>query len=440
MGQIDRELENIVGKPNVISNTADLNRCNVDGMTPKYVVTPSSETEISEIIKLCNLESLAVSAFGSMTKKSIGNIPKRLDIALSTLKLNKLINHQPDDMIVTTEPGLSLKKLQNRLKTKEQFLPIDPPHVNKGATIGGIISTNDSGPCRVRYGTARELLIGIKAVRSDGKIIKGGSKVVKNVAGYDLPKLFVGSIGTLGILTETTFRVSPVPEASETIILGIPELESISNTVKLLIKSNFVFSRFEIINPSLANKIIPECKIDLPNENYLISINIENVEKAVRDQADNISKLISKNIKAVSITEKKLEDSFWYNIREFPWKLIRSKRIVLKAGVLITDIAKILHRIKTLEKKFEIDIYCSSRITNGIYIISFKESNDSTDIVNNLRNFITELGGSLVILEASSVLKSVIDVWNIDPQTKKLMKKLKLQFDPKEILNPGKLI
>lgn len=440
MGQIDRELENIVGKPNVISNTADLNRCKVDGVTPKYVVTPGSETEISEIIKLCNLESLAISAFGSMTKKSIGNIPKRLDIALSTLKLNKLTNHQPDDMIVTTEPGLSLKKLQNILKTKEQFLPIDPPHVNKGATIGGIISTNDSGPRRVRYGTARELLIGIKAVRSDGKIIKGGSKVVKNVAGYDLPKLFVGSIGTLGILTETTFRVFPVPEASETIILGIPKLESISNTVKLLIKSNFVFSRFEITNPSLANKIIPECKIDLPNENYLISINIENVEKAVRDQADNISQLISKKIKAVSITEKKLEDSFWYNIREFPWKLIRSKRIVLKAGVLITDIAKILHRIETLEKKFEIDIYCSSRITNGIFIISFKESNDSTDIVNDLRNFIAELGGSLVILEASSVLKSVIDVWNIDPSTKKLMKKLKLQFDPKEILNPGKLI
>ncbi len=107
---------------------------------------------------------------------------------------------------------------------------------------------------------------------------------------------------------------------------------------------------------------------------------------------------------------------------------------------MITDIDKILHKIKTLEKQFYIDIYCSSRIKNGIFIISFKENNNSTDIVNELRSFIADLGGSLVILEASSVLKSVIDVWNIDPQTKKLMKKLKLQFDPKEILNPGKLI
>jgi glycolate oxidase FAD binding subunit len=179
---------------------------------------------------------------GSGTKTGIGNKPLGADIVLSTRKLNRVIAHESSDLVATTECGITLTELQSHLGRKNQFLPVDPPHVQGGATVGGIIAANDSGPLRLRYGTSRELLIGMKVVRADGSIFKGGSKVVKNVAGYDMPKLFVGSLGTLGIIAEATFRLYPVPESSGTYFACFESLDEAHGAVRSLIDSALVIN------------------------------------------------------------------------------------------------------------------------------------------------------------------------------------------------------
>ncbi|HKQ32127.1 MAG TPA: FAD-binding oxidoreductase, partial [Thermodesulfobacteriota bacterium] len=232
------ELKGIVGGENAVDDPQLLGPYAVEGVKPAIALFPGSVEQISEIMKAASRASACVIPMGSGTKRALGNRPSGADIVLSTGKLNRVIEHESADLVATTECGITLRDFNAGLGVKNQFLPVDPPHIAAGATVGGIIATNDSGPLRLRYGTSRELLIGMKVVRPDGSVFKGGSKVVKNVAGYDLPKLFVGSLGTLGIITEATFRLYPVPESSRTYLAAFESLGNAHDAVRTLIDSN----------------------------------------------------------------------------------------------------------------------------------------------------------------------------------------------------------
>ena len=183
------ELQNIVGEEHVRQAFAD---DAVDGVEPSLVVEPGTIEETSEVMKLASREGLAVSPRGSGTKMGLGNPPKAIDLILSTARMNAIIEHVPGDQIVRTQAGLKLRDLQRNLAESDQMLGVDPPA--EGATVGEIVAANASGPRRLRYGTIRDLIIGIKVVLADGTVAKAGGKVVKNVAGYDLSKLFTGSL------------------------------------------------------------------------------------------------------------------------------------------------------------------------------------------------------------------------------------------------------
>src|SRR5215204_3333528 len=191
----------------------------IDGVKPSFVAEPGSVEETSELLRFAADEGLAVCPRGGGTKSSLGNPPRELDLVLSTARMVDVIEYVPGDQVVRVQAGIRLQDLQERLAESDQMLAIDPPE--KGATIGGIVAANSSGPRRYRYGTIRDLIIGITVVLHDGTVAKAGSKVVKNVAGYDLSKLFTGSLGTLGIIATANFRLHPRPEASRTVAVEV---------------------------------------------------------------------------------------------------------------------------------------------------------------------------------------------------------------------------
>jgi len=244
------EITNIVGTDSVKTSVDILHKYSFNQIVPKAVVFPKTDEQISEILNICNSEKITVSPFGGCTKKFIGNIPTGIDIIISTKHLNKVIEHITDDMIAVTQSGISLKELQLLLKQYNQFLALDPPHIESGCTIGGIIATNDYGPLRQRYSSIKENILEIKFVRPDGKIVHSGAKVVKNVAGYDIHKFMVGSYGTLGIITETTLRLYPISESSKTIIIKFSSLHGIGKVIHKLLNSDFIYSSFELSNVS----------------------------------------------------------------------------------------------------------------------------------------------------------------------------------------------
>lgn len=442
-----KEIINIVGEDNALSLSIELDHYSVDGKRPCLVAFPETVEEVSQIMKVAYRESLAIVPRGGGTKIGFGREPHKVDVVICTGRLNHMIEYEPSDLVGIVECGISLKDFQKALRERSQFLAIDPPHIESGATLGGIIATHDSGPRRLKYGTIRESLIGIKVVRADGSIIKGGAKVVKNVAGYDLPKLYVGSLGTLGIIVEGTFRLYAIPETSETLLISFPTLETLYETVCLILNSSLVPSCLEVLNPPIVNVISEKLNLDLKSGKYALAVRIESAEKAVRDQISKVKDIWREKNGEEVLFEGKTEEAFWQEIIEFPRRACGETRIICKASVLITNVPKVLQASEELSKSSGLKIYASARAGSGILTISMEIDSASlphggilppVEAIKLLRDLVSSLKGTLVIQEAPLSLKSQIDIWGEAGASINVMKRLKALFDPNSILNPGR--
>src|ERR671911_2279760 len=237
------DLQRIVGEDHAREATPE---DAIDGVQPCFVAEPGSVEKTSELLRFAAEEGLAVSPRGGGTKSSLGNPPRGLDLVLSTARMNEVIEHVPGDQVVRVQAGIKLQDLQERLTGSDQMLGLDPVEKDAGATVGGVVAANSSGPRRHRYGTIRDLIIGITVVLSDGTVAKAGGKVVKNVAGYDLSKLFTGSLGTLGIIATANFRLHPTPEASRTVAVEVESLEAAAGAAQAIIHSQVEASAVEL--------------------------------------------------------------------------------------------------------------------------------------------------------------------------------------------------
>ncbi len=437
-----KRLQSIVGENNAYIEKDDLETFSIDGVVPELVLFPDNAEQVSEIMMLASKECLSVLPIGSGTKRDIGNKPEKADIVISTKNLNRIVEHAASDLVATAEAGIKLKEFQAELSKEKQQLALDPPHIDAGATIGGIIATNDSGPGRLRYGTAREFLIGIKVVQADGKIFKGGAKkVVKNVAGYDLPKLYVGSLGTLGIIVEATFRLYPIPECTETYIAGFSSLDNTHKAVMTLLDSDLVIGSLELLNPALTNAIATRNSLDIDENNYTLAIRISNVEKAVKDQMSTVMNIRDQNNGKGILVNENQEHKLWEDIRNFPWELVKNQRVVCKVSVLVTDTPRVLENIDKLSAENGITSYVSVRAGSGICALAIEgEVSSLLSTLSALSSFISQLGGHLVIQEAPLDIKSSIDVWGDIGSGKQIMRRIKNNFDPDNLLNPGRYI
>jgi glycolate dehydrogenase FAD-binding subunit len=202
----------------VISSRPATEKDSIVGVMPKVVCLPDTVDEAASRIAESERIGESLAFIGGGTDLGIGSPPDRLDVVVRTERLDRVIEHAPSDQIITVEAGITLTRLQSVAGTHGQRLALDPPLADR-ATIGGIIAANAFGPLRTRYGSVRDLIIGVSIIRADGVIARGGGKVVKNVAGFDLPKLMVGSLGTLGMIATATFRLHPLPEVSETLLI-----------------------------------------------------------------------------------------------------------------------------------------------------------------------------------------------------------------------------
>jgi glycolate oxidase FAD binding subunit len=435
------EIINIAGKDYIISLTEELYPYSVDTKKPDLVVFPGTIEEISEIMKAASSSTLSIIPWGGGTKIGFGRTPNNVDVIICTSRLNRTLEHEAGDLVATAEVGAQLKGFQAVLKEKNQFLAIDPPHEKSGATLGGIIATNDSGPRRLRFGTMRESLIGIKVVRPDGCLVKGGGKVVKNVAGYDLPKLYVGSLGTLGLIVEATFRLYSIPEISKTFLLSCPALNTYKEMALSLLNSSVAPTSLEVLNPPLLSAISDKLNLNLKHDMYAIAVRLEGVEKAVREQTLELKRISGKKNGEVILLESYLEENLWEEIREFPWRISGDNRTVCKASVLITDVEILLQASEELARKSGLKIYLSGQGGTGVIITAFEGKISSTvEAIKSLRALVYSLKGALVIKEAPPSVKSQVDVWGEIGTSLRVMERMKSLFDPDCILNPGRFI
>jgi glycolate oxidase FAD binding subunit len=258
MKGIAADLASIVGEENTVvwenlevSQQKLIQQATTSVNPPSCIVYPRTQEELASVIAAANRYKWRVLPCGSGSKLTWGGLVKGVDIVVSTERINQLIEHAVGDLTVTVEAGMKFGHLQAILAKSRQFLALDPTAPDE-ATIGGIVATGDTVSLRQRYGSVRDQLLGITFVRADGQIAKAGGRVVKNVAGYDLMKLFTGSYGTLGVISQVTFRVYPVQEVSGTVVLTGTG-EAISQAASTLRNSALTPTQADLLSAQLVS-------------------------------------------------------------------------------------------------------------------------------------------------------------------------------------------
>jgi glycolate oxidase FAD binding subunit len=395
----------------------------VAGQPARFVATPASTQETAALLRAAAGLHLSVVPRGSGSRIGWAPRPRACDLIVETRRLDQVIEHAAGDLVVTVQPGVLLDELQGKLAAEGQRLALDP---SGGGTIGGILATGVAGPLRFRFGAPRDLLIGITVVIADGTIAKAGGKVVKNVAGYDLGKLYAGSYGTLGLITQATFRLHPAPAAAATVTIdcqGPGEAEFAART---------------IAGSPLAPSAV---EFDWPSADAAITVTalLEGDEQSVAERAERMVGLVQGGIAESRSAQTKRADR----------DLGGPASTLLRVAVWPGQVARALDAIRTAASEHGLDPAISGSAA-GVLDVSLVQESLAADVagfVTALRAGLGELASALpgmppsvasaVVLDAPAAVREAVDMWGPVPSLD-LMRAVKDQFDPDHRMAPGR--
>ena len=388
----------------------------VEGVVPRVIVEPASAEALGSVLEWASREKYCVLVRGSGTKLGWGAAPRQIDILISTARLNAVVAHRHGDLTATIQAGARLGDVNRVLAQHRQWIPLDPPSADR-ATIGGIVATNDSGPRRHRYGAPRDLIIGVEFARADGQLAKGGGIVVKNVAGYDLPRLLTGSFGSLGVIVTATFKLYPLTAASRTLIV---EPSTPSELGALAVKLS-------------ASHLTPTA-LEFATHPLRLIIRFESIEASVAQQSETASALVAENGYQARTLSESDEAEFWQGHA----RLADDDRgALLKVSVLPTELAETLGVIERLAGKR--GYIAAGRAGAGVFLLRItEEAQLQKRVIDGLRDALQMGRGSAVVVKSSPDLRTHVDVWGPIGDGLAVMKAVKQQFDPGGILAPGR--
>jgi glycolate dehydrogenase FAD-binding subunit len=430
---IAEALAKIVGGDGVASDPGHLTAAAIDGITPRWVVRVSSIEHVSAVLALASEESLAVVPRGSGSALESGHPPDRMDVVLDLGGMDRIVDYSPDDLTATVEAGLTAGRLAARLGPRRQWLPVDPPGV-AARTLGGLAATGAHGPLRARYGTLRDFLLGVRFVQADGVVTWGGSRVVKSVTGYDVPKLMVGSLGTLGVLCELTLRLHPRPEAEATRLSTFDSVDAAAAFVARVLDSSLEPNRVEFVNGTALGRL------GLPGHaSAAIAMSVGSVEDAVRDQLATAEELARS---AGGKTEPGPSE-FWDTYAT----MLSVAGRVLALGVS-TPPSSLAKTVSALQRALADLVPGASAVVAGCAALGtvdvlLPESAVpvAARLVERVRGAVADLGGHTIVRRAPPAVRRAVDPWGpIEPGPMALMRALRDEFDPRRVLNPGRFV
>ncbi len=434
--ELIQELESIVGKDNIslwpdiqLTKKQQISQAIAPNTTINCIVHPETQEQLSSIVAGNAKNNWVILPIGSGSKLHWGGLvrvePAAFEqgvIVVSCDRLNRLIEHAAGDLTVTVEAGMKYAELQRTLAQAGQFLAIDPTY-SETATIGGIIATADTGSLRQRYRGVRDMLLGISFVRSDGKIAKAGGRVVKNVAGYDLMKLFTGSYGTLGIISQVTLRVYPQQQASGTVVL-VGEKNNIAQATQTLLSSALTPVAVDL----LSTKLVTE--LDLGKGVGLIT-RFKSIIDSVEEQSNQLLEM-GDNLGLNYTRYHDYEAELWQKLKQLIWNDKPSTEIICKIGVMPNKAVETLHQ-PALEKGFGL-------IHAGSGLGELHLNSVTSETILELRHWCESIGGFLTVLSAPLEIKQKLDVWGYNQNALDIMRRIKQQFDPQNMFNPNSFV
>src|SRR5262245_53649525 len=328
------KLRSLVGPAHVLA-VVDCSPYVLEGRTPEAVVFPGSKEEIGAILTLAGEHDVPVLPWGGGTALGVGAPPTRVGLVLGLKRLDRVLEHEPGDLTTTVEAGITLAALQDHLGRRGQWLSLDAADADR-ATIGGILASNASGPRRHLYGTARDLLIGVTVVAADGTVIRGGGKVVKNVAGYDLPKLYIGSFGTLGVLAEATVRLRPRPDEDRLVVARFERIAEAGAAVRAVMASDLIPCALDLVDTGAMRAL------GLSGGAALL-FGVDGIRDQVEWQCAELDRLLGPLGRLGSqVLDGDARDTLWRKLGDLNARGTEDVAAVMKWGVLPTQLAGLL--------------------------------------------------------------------------------------------------
>ena len=402
----------------------------VDGVAARFVARPRSVSEASQVLAAAAADGLAVAFAGGGSKLGLGNPPERVDLEVQTSGLGQVLEHAAGDLVVRAQAGVPLADLQAALAPAGQWLALDPPEPR--ATVGGVVAANASGPRRLRYGTVRDLIIGITVVLADGTVAHAGGKVVKNVAGYDLAKLFCGSLGTLGMVAEAIFRLHPLPAATAVVTVQLESPTEAGRAVQRLRRS--------ALEPSAAELVVGE--LGWPGR---LTVVFEGIQPGVEAQAAAAVELLGQVGEAVVAGPGQTEAA----VSQLGAMPFEKAEFALKATFPPAELAGVLDDLVGGRLHFGGPVTAHAA-TGVLWMASgLREGDLPADspafptvvrAITEARERLAARGGSLVVVKASPELKRAVDVWGPATDAIGLMRRVKERFDPDRRMSPGRFV
>jgi glycolate oxidase FAD binding subunit len=451
-------LPDIVGAAHVSTDPTELSACAVDGKRPTVTARPGSTEEVIEIVRYAAAEKLALIASGARTKLGIGSSPERYDVALDMTRLNRIIAYDPGDLTLSVEAGTPLRNVAEALAQHRQFLPLAVPYFDR-ATVGGSIASGVDTPLRQFYGTARDYVLGMEFVLGEGVRSKSGGNVVKNVTGYDLHKLMIGSLGTLGVMTRVNFKTFPMPVASRGFVATFESLDRAIEMRNRVAQSPLTPMTFDLLSPRVANLFstpgaerlatsrMPAGELSPDHwaltigysgkENVLSRYEAELRRMAAESAADNVT-VLADRVRAAAFAFK----------REFiPIALESSPATtIVKISVLPARLKDALTSAIKAAETNQLRWAAMARSLGVVYFALFPaEFNQASHrqavaTTNHILAAGASFGANMTIPWCPSEWKSALKIWGPERHDLAQMQKVKKVFDPLGIFSPGRFI
>jgi glycolate dehydrogenase FAD-binding subunit len=380
-------------------------------------VAPADTEQIAEVSRFANANGLSVMPTGSGSKLGWGN-PLTPDIELRTGRMSLVREHTWQDMTCTVQAGCTWAAMQATLQSHGQMVALDPLWPER-ATVGGIVACNDSGALRLKYGSLRDLIIGMTMVLADGTIAKSGGKVVKNVAGYDIHKLMTGSFGTLGIITEVNFRLHPLEEHARTWTASLP---AGSSRVKQFREPLRALMNSQLVPSCVQMRVFPqECAVD---------VRVAGLPECLDEYGTRIREIFS------GFLLGEAQESTWAARQEL---FASHDPMVLKVSVLPDEICPLTaEMLQWNSGSTEVVIVAQA---SGLMMVSMTSAPEiALSFIDRARERLDPIGGSVIVLRAPDHFRGRVDVWGPDRGALSLMREIKRRFDPNRILNPGRFV
>ncbi len=420
MAALEQSLRAVVGR-DYLATTEVLT---TGGLREVVLIKPGSAEEVARSLAVCREQKAGVIPSGLGSWLDCGNPVSRADAVVSLERLNRILEYSPSDLTITVEAGLALDELNRVARNERQWLPLDPAG-SRNATVGAVAACASSGSLRFGFGTPRDYVLGLRLAHMDGSQSRSGGRVVKNVAGYDMNKLYVGSYGTLAVLTELTLKLRPAPETTKTVCLVDADLGSLLKIAERVFASElepasvFVTSKFtNVLTGRLTDDARPALMARFVGDSLVVDHQVDYFVRSFNPGAGPLNQAEA--------------ESAWAEITELDSEAETSVRL----SVPLASVSIVFERARAAQRGRVV----ADAGAGIIRIASLEKGAAAVELIDSLRKYVEPIGGSLFVERASADVKLKTDAWGSAGATARIMRDIKTGFDPDGLLNRGRFV